>query len=156
MLCLWAFFVMFGYMIPLLSVATYSTAGIGLSQAQGASIQAILAAGQLVGRPSLGLMLDHFGTCSFYHGYFCHSAHNLHNFRSSRTHQYGFCCHVLSRCNLSLYLDVRQVIRSDDLLRICKRMSLSLPLQTPKLNLELHREWRAEYSSQLLDHSSPR
>jgi hypothetical protein len=76
MLCLWAFFVMFGYMIPLLSVATYSTAGIGLSQAQGASIQAILAAGQLVGRPSLGLMLDHFGTCSFYHGHFCHSAHN--------------------------------------------------------------------------------
>lgn len=61
MLCLWAFFVMLGYMIPLLSVAIYSTAGIGLTQAQGASIQAIMAAGQLVGRPSLGLVLDFFG-----------------------------------------------------------------------------------------------
>jgi hypothetical protein len=29
-LSLWAFFVMFGYQIPLLSVATYATQGIGL------------------------------------------------------------------------------------------------------------------------------
>ncbi len=28
--CLWAFFVMFGYMIPLLSIATYTTQGVGL------------------------------------------------------------------------------------------------------------------------------
>lgn len=46
-ICLWTFFVMLGYMIPLLTIATYSTVGVGLTQAQGASIQAILAAGQL-------------------------------------------------------------------------------------------------------------
>ena len=28
--CLWSFFVMFGYMIPLLSIATYTTQGVGL------------------------------------------------------------------------------------------------------------------------------
>jgi len=31
------------------------------SQAQGASVQAIFAAGQLIGRPSFGLILDRFG-----------------------------------------------------------------------------------------------
>ncbi|CAG8617539.1 2088_t:CDS:2 [Acaulospora colombiana] len=51
---------MLGYMIPLFSIATYTTAGMGLSQAQGASIQAAMAAGQLVGRPALGLVLDFF------------------------------------------------------------------------------------------------
>ncbi|KIM26023.1 hypothetical protein M408DRAFT_330808 [Serendipita vermifera MAFF 305830] len=60
-ICLWSFFVMLGYMIPLLSIATYSTLGVGLTQAQGASIQAVLAAGQLVGRPGLGLFLDAWG-----------------------------------------------------------------------------------------------
>jgi hypothetical protein len=29
-ICLWSFFVMFGYMIPLLSIATYATQGVGL------------------------------------------------------------------------------------------------------------------------------
>jgi hypothetical protein len=28
--CLWSFFVMFGYLIPLLSIATYATQGAGL------------------------------------------------------------------------------------------------------------------------------
>jgi hypothetical protein len=60
----WSFFVMLGYLIPLLSIATYTTAGLGLTQAQGASIQAALAAGQLVGRPALGLLLDFFGKLS--------------------------------------------------------------------------------------------
>lgn len=77
-ICLWSFFVMVGYMIPLLSIATYTTLGVGLSQAEGASVQAILAAGQLsefmvfwvisyhftfilVGRPGLGLILDAWG-----------------------------------------------------------------------------------------------
>ena len=48
-ICLWAFFIMLGYMIPLLSIATYATLGVGLSQAEGAAIQAIFAAGQLGG-----------------------------------------------------------------------------------------------------------
>ncbi|CAG7846083.1 Probable transporter MCH2 [Serendipita indica DSM 11827] len=58
---LWSFFIMLGYLIPLLTIATYSTQAVGLSQAQGASIQAMLAAGQLIGRPGLGLALDRFG-----------------------------------------------------------------------------------------------
>jgi hypothetical protein len=48
-ICLWSFFIMLGYMIPLLSIATYATLGVGLSQAQGAAIQASFAAGQLGG-----------------------------------------------------------------------------------------------------------
>ena len=52
---------MFGYLIPLITIALYATQAVGLSQAQGASIQAILAAGQLIGRPGLGLALDRFG-----------------------------------------------------------------------------------------------
>ncbi|KAG8818718.1 hypothetical protein FRC19_010368 [Serendipita sp. 401] len=76
-LSLWSFFVMFGYMIALLSVASYATIGLGLSQAQGASIQAALAAGQLIGRPGLGLILDAFGrvymssVVTFFAGFTC-------------------------------------------------------------------------------------
>ncbi|KIM30809.1 hypothetical protein M408DRAFT_327779, partial [Serendipita vermifera MAFF 305830] len=60
-LCIWAFFIGFGYLVPLFSVASYATQGLGLSQAQAASVQAIFAAGQLIGRPSLGLLLDRLG-----------------------------------------------------------------------------------------------
>ncbi|KAG8816017.1 hypothetical protein FRC17_000499 [Serendipita sp. 399] len=76
-LCIWSFFVMFGYMITLFSVASYATIGLGLSQAQGASIQAALAAGQLIGRPGLGLVLDAFGriymssAVTFFAGFTC-------------------------------------------------------------------------------------
>jgi len=29
-ICLWTFFVMFGYLIPMLSIAIYTTQGVGL------------------------------------------------------------------------------------------------------------------------------
>ncbi|KIM30808.1 hypothetical protein M408DRAFT_270914 [Serendipita vermifera MAFF 305830] len=60
-LCIWAFFVAFGYLVCIFSVALYATQGLGLSQAQAASVQAIFAAGQLIGRPSTGLLLDRLG-----------------------------------------------------------------------------------------------
>jgi MFS family permease len=50
-----------GYVLALYTLATYSTAGLGLSQAQGSVLQACLAGGQMVGRPLCGLVLDRFG-----------------------------------------------------------------------------------------------
>lgn len=51
----------FGYILAIYTVATYSTSGLGFSQAQGSSLQAILATGQMVGRPLVGLLMDRFG-----------------------------------------------------------------------------------------------
>ena len=77
--CVWSSFALYSYLVTLLSVASYATQGLGLrsvlylirpssahvprpySHARGASVQAVFAAGQLVGRPSLGLILDRFG-----------------------------------------------------------------------------------------------
>ncbi|KIJ46137.1 hypothetical protein M422DRAFT_46225 [Sphaerobolus stellatus SS14] len=58
---LWGFFTILGYLISLYTVATFATAGLGLSQSQGAAIQSILAAGQMVGRPLAGLFMDRWG-----------------------------------------------------------------------------------------------
>ncbi|KZT32840.1 MFS general substrate transporter [Sistotremastrum suecicum HHB10207 ss-3] len=50
-----------GYIIALYSLPTYATTGLNLTQAQGSNVQAILAAGQMIGRPLCGLSLDKFG-----------------------------------------------------------------------------------------------
>ena len=50
-----------GYFIAIYSLATYSTSGLGLSQTQGAALQSILAAGQIIGRPSAGWAMDKIG-----------------------------------------------------------------------------------------------
>ncbi|EJU02339.1 MFS general substrate transporter [Dacryopinax primogenitus] len=58
---LWTFTILLGSTIAVVSVPTYATAGLGLTQAQGASLQAIMAASQIVGRPLTGLFLDRVG-----------------------------------------------------------------------------------------------
>ncbi|KAF8461805.1 major facilitator superfamily domain-containing protein [Gautieria morchelliformis] len=58
---LWGFFINLGYILALYTLATYSTSGLGFTQAQGSSLQAILAAGQMVGRPIAGTVMDRFG-----------------------------------------------------------------------------------------------
>ncbi|KAM0417247.1 hypothetical protein ACHAPT_012758 [Fusarium lateritium] len=50
-----------GYFIALYSNASYATDGLGLSQRQGAALQSILAAGQVLGRPLVGQALDMAG-----------------------------------------------------------------------------------------------
>ncbi|KZS88638.1 MFS general substrate transporter [Sistotremastrum niveocremeum HHB9708] len=58
---LWFFFSVLGYIIAIYSVATYATAGLGLSQTLAANIQAITCGFQIIGRPGVGLSLDRFG-----------------------------------------------------------------------------------------------
>lgn len=57
----WGCINVLGYIIALYSLPTYATTGLNLSQAQGSNVQAILAAGQMIGRPLCGLSLDKFG-----------------------------------------------------------------------------------------------
>ena len=49
------------YFIAIYSLASFATDGLGLSQTQGASLQSILAAAQMLGRPAWGLLLDKGG-----------------------------------------------------------------------------------------------
>ena len=49
------------YFVALYSLASFATNGLGLSQAQGASLQSILSAAQMIGRPTWGLCLDKGG-----------------------------------------------------------------------------------------------
>jgi len=58
---LWGCFTILGYVLSLYTTATYATAALGLSQSQGATIQSILAAGQIFGRPLAGLGMDRWG-----------------------------------------------------------------------------------------------
>ena len=58
---IWAFFCQIGYFIALYSNSTFATQGLGLSQTKGAALQSILSAGQMIGRPIIGLSLDRFG-----------------------------------------------------------------------------------------------
>ncbi|KZO95470.1 MFS general substrate transporter, partial [Calocera viscosa TUFC12733] len=58
---LWTFTILLGSTIAIVSVPTYATAGLGLTQAQGASLQAIMAASQIVGRPLSGYFMDYVG-----------------------------------------------------------------------------------------------
>ncbi|CAG9949270.1 unnamed protein product [Clonostachys rosea f. rosea IK726] len=57
----WGFFAAKAYFISIYSLAPYATDGIGLSQTQGAALQSILAGGQIIGRPLIGLALDKGG-----------------------------------------------------------------------------------------------
>jgi MFS family permease len=54
-------YVAMAYFIAIYSLAPYATDGIGLSQTQGAALQSILAGGQIIGRPLIGLALDKGG-----------------------------------------------------------------------------------------------
>lgn len=58
---LWATFAMLGYIVALFTLASYATAGLGLSQAQGAAVQSCLSAGMILGRPLCGIVLDRYG-----------------------------------------------------------------------------------------------
>jgi MFS family permease len=58
---LWDFTILGGSTIAIVTVPTYATAGLGLSQEQGSSLQAIMAASQIVGRPLTGFFMDHVG-----------------------------------------------------------------------------------------------
>lgn len=52
---------MIAYFVALYSLASFATGGLGLSQTQGASLQSILAASQMIGRPLWGMFLDRGG-----------------------------------------------------------------------------------------------
>lgn len=52
---------MLAYYISIYSLASFATSALHLSQKQGAALQSILSAGQLIGRPVIGLSLDRFG-----------------------------------------------------------------------------------------------
>lgn len=49
------------FYVALYSIAIFATDGLGLSQAQGAIVQSLLAAGLMIGRPLAGFVLDKFG-----------------------------------------------------------------------------------------------
>ncbi|KAM0752973.1 UM00103-like protein [Meredithblackwellia eburnea MCA 4105] len=57
----WGSLAMVGYFVALYSLASFATNGIGLSQTKGAALQSMLAAGQMIGRPLCGRLLDRFG-----------------------------------------------------------------------------------------------
>jgi hypothetical protein len=59
-----------GYFIALYSLASFATDGLGLSQTEGAALQSILSAGQVIGRPLLGMA---FESRPFQHGHRCHA-----------------------------------------------------------------------------------
>lgn len=50
-----------GFFITVFSMASYANDALGLSQTQAAALQSILSAGQMVGRPIVGLGLDYLG-----------------------------------------------------------------------------------------------
>ncbi|ODN95882.1 hypothetical protein L198_04501 [Cryptococcus wingfieldii CBS 7118] len=55
---LWGAFTIMSYFIAIYSLASFATHAIGLSQTQGAALQSILSAGQMIGRPLWGYFLD--------------------------------------------------------------------------------------------------
>ncbi|GJJ11710.1 hypothetical protein Clacol_005947 [Clathrus columnatus] len=57
----WGCFAVTGYILALYTTATYATLGLGLSQSQAATIQSVIAAGQIVGRPLSGFAMDKGG-----------------------------------------------------------------------------------------------
>nr|ODN89420.1 hypothetical protein L203_02130 [Cryptococcus depauperatus CBS 7841] len=58
---LWGAFCMMAYFIALYSLASFATHALGLTQTQGAALQSILSAGQMIGRPLWGYFLDSGG-----------------------------------------------------------------------------------------------
>ncbi|CAD6567853.1 MAG: hypothetical protein CYPHOPRED_002145 [Cyphobasidiales sp. Tagirdzhanova-0007] len=57
----WGLFSQLGYLVGLYSIPLFATAGLGFSQTQGSTLQSLLSAGQLLGRPLVGLFLDRVG-----------------------------------------------------------------------------------------------
>ncbi|WVQ72898.1 hypothetical protein IAR50_002459 [Cryptococcus sp. DSM 104548] len=55
---IWGAFTIMAYFIAIYSLASFATHAIGLSQTQGAALQSILSAGQMLGRPVWGYFLD--------------------------------------------------------------------------------------------------
>nr|XP_031859675.1 uncharacterized protein CI109_004950 [Kwoniella shandongensis]KAA5526747.1 hypothetical protein CI109_004950 [Kwoniella shandongensis] len=55
---LWGALCLMAYFVALYSLASYATDALGLPQTQGAALQSILAAGQMIGRPIWGYFLD--------------------------------------------------------------------------------------------------
>ena len=60
-IALWGSLLQFSYLVGLYSIAPYATNGLGLSQTEGAALQSIMSAGQLIGRPLCGMLLDRIG-----------------------------------------------------------------------------------------------
>ncbi|GAC96670.1 major facilitator super [Pseudozyma hubeiensis SY62] len=58
---LFGIFSMIGYFVAIYTLAAYATSGLGLTQKQASTLQSILAAGQMIGRPLCGLLLDLIG-----------------------------------------------------------------------------------------------
>ncbi|ETS63358.1 hypothetical protein PaG_01639 [Moesziomyces aphidis] len=58
---LFGVFSMIGYFVALYSLAAFASSGLGLTQKQASTLQSILAAGQMVGRPLCGFLLDLIG-----------------------------------------------------------------------------------------------
>lgn len=58
---LFGVFAMIGYFVALYSLAAFASSGLGLTQKQASTLQSILAAGQMIGRPLCGLLLDLVG-----------------------------------------------------------------------------------------------
>ncbi|SPO19744.1 related to ESBP6 - similarity to Monocarboxylate transporter [Ustilago trichophora] len=58
---LFGVFSMIGYFVALYSLAAFATSGLGLTQKQASTLQSILAAGQMIGRPLCGFLLDLVG-----------------------------------------------------------------------------------------------
>ncbi|RMZ90135.1 hypothetical protein DV736_g2640, partial [Chaetothyriales sp. CBS 134916] len=56
----WSWFSMFAYIIVVFSIPAYARS-VGLSSSQGATLNAILNVGQMVGRPVIGLISDRYG-----------------------------------------------------------------------------------------------
>ena len=57
----WGFFSMLGYIVVLFSLPNYAKQFVGLTAAQGSTINAILNLGQGLGRPPIGLLSDRVG-----------------------------------------------------------------------------------------------
>lgn len=58
---LFGVFSMIGYFVALYSLAAFASSGLGLTQKQASTLQSILAAGQMIGRPLCGFLLDLVG-----------------------------------------------------------------------------------------------
>ncbi|KAK8858387.1 hypothetical protein IAR55_002614 [Kwoniella newhampshirensis] len=55
---LWGALCLMAYFVALYSLASYATEALSLPQTQGAALQSLLAAGQMIGRPMWGYFLD--------------------------------------------------------------------------------------------------
>ncbi|TKY90129.1 hypothetical protein EX895_000127 [Sporisorium graminicola] len=58
---LFGVFSIIGYFVALYSLAAFASSGLGLTQKKASTLQSILAAGQMIGRPLCGLLLDLVG-----------------------------------------------------------------------------------------------